>query len=41
MLLDFAQTINDDMSNFDEEAAWPLMIDEVCWHCFEIFEIFV
>jgi hypothetical protein len=28
MLLDFGQSINADMSNFDEEAAWPLMIDE-------------
>jgi len=28
LILDFAMTINKDLSNYDDDGAWPIMIDE-------------
>lgn len=28
LLLDFVQSVAEDLSNFDEDGAWPVLIDE-------------
>ena len=28
MLLDFVLEVNDDLTKFDDDASWPIMIDE-------------
>lgn len=39
LLLDFAETVNADLSSYDEDGAWPILMDEV--FIFANFSLFV